>query len=65
MTTIAAQAARIAITDREAEELVARVREGVVDAPALAIAVAPLYGVNLQAFARAVVKAFAEQRGAA
>jgi hypothetical protein len=62
--TMATRAAAVALADRKAEALVARVREGLVDADALALEIAPLYGFKLQAMARAIAKALVERSAA-
>ncbi len=45
---------------QRADAIVQRVRAGALDAERLALEVAPLYGLGLQAFCRAVCRAIAE-----
>jgi len=54
---LADQALRTIYAQRHADDVIRRVREGELDADALAVELAKSYGVNLQALARAVCKA--------
>jgi hypothetical protein len=53
----AAEALIVISSQQRADELVRKVTAGEMDAERLAIAIAPLYGRDLQALARALVKA--------
>jgi hypothetical protein len=56
-TAYADEALVVIESQQRADELVRKVIAGEIDTDALAVAIAPLYGRDLRALARAVVKA--------
>lgn len=53
------RALRVIAAQQHADAVIARVRAGQLDAEGLALEVAPLYGLGLQALCRAVCRAIA------